>query len=257
MTASQPAPRVGLFATCLVDLFRPSVGFSAAKLIEDAGCAVHVPMAQTCCGQPAYNSGDRKDARALAIQVIELFEDYDYVVAPSGSCAAMLKHHYPELFKGDVKWEERCRRFSDKVFELVSFLTDVMFLPGVDATFDGSVTYHDSCSGLRELGVQKQPRKLLATVEGLELREMAGSDVCCGFGGTFCVKYSDISGTIVSKKTATITGTGADMLLAGDMGCLMNMAGKLKREGSTIEVRHVAEVLAGMTDSKPIAGSAK
>lgn len=257
MTASQRAPRVGLFATCLVDLFRPSVGFSAAKLIEDAGCQVHVPMAQTCCGQPAYNSGDRKDARALAIQVIELFEDYDFVVAPSGSCAAMLKHHYPELFKGDVQWEERCRRFSDKVFELVSFLTDVMFVPGVDATFEGSVTYHDSCSGLRELGVQKQPRKLLATVEGLELREMAGSDVCCGFGGTFCVKYSDISGTIVSKKTATITETGADMLLAGDMGCLMNMAGKLKREGSAIEVRHVAEVLAGMTDTKPIAGSAK
>ncbi len=257
MTAPQSRPRVGLFATCLVDLFRPSVGFSAAKLIEDAGCEVHVPMAQTCCGQPAYNSGDRKDTRALAIQVIELFEGYDYIVAPSGSCAAMLKHHYPEVFKGDVKWEERCRRFSDKVFELVSFLTDVMFVPKVDATFDGSVTYHDSCSGLRELGVEKQPRKLLATVEGLELKEMAGSDVCCGFGGTFCVKYSDISGTIVSKKTANITATGADMLLAGDMGCLMNMAGKLKREGSTIEVRHVAEVLAGMTDGKPIAGSAK
>lgn len=257
MTAPRSRPRVGLFATCLVDLFRPSVGFSAAKLIEDAGCEVHVPMAQTCCGQPAYNSGDRKDTRALAIQVIELFEGYDYVVAPSGSCAAMLKHHYPEVFKGDVKWEERCRRFSDKVFELVSFLTDVMFVPKVDATFDGSVTYHDSCSGLRELGVEKQPRKLLATVEGLELKEMAGSDVCCGFGGTFCVKYSDISGTIVSKKTANITATGADMLLAGDMGCLMNMAGKLKREGSTVEVRHVAEVLAGMTDGKPIAGSAK
>lgn len=257
MTAPRSRPRVGLFATCLVDLFRPSVGFSAAKLIENAGCEVHVPMAQTCCGQPAYNSGDRKDTRALAIQVIELFEGYDYVVAPSGSCAAMLKHHYPEVFKGDVKWEERCRRFSDKVFELVSFLTDVMFVPKVDATFDGSVTYHDSCSGLRELGVEKQPRKLLATVEGLELKEMAGSDVCCGFGGTFCVKYSDISGTIVSKKSANITATGADMLLAGDMGCLMNMAGKLKREGSTIEVRHIAEVLAGMTDTKPIAGSAK
>lgn len=257
MSASQKRPQVGLFATCLVDLFRPSVGFSAAKLIEDAGCEVHVPMAQTCCGQPAYNSGDRKDTRALAIQVIELFEGYDYVVAPSGSCAAMLKHHYPEVFKGDVKWEERCRRFSDKVFELVSFLTDVMFVPKVEASFAGSVTYHDSCSGLRELGVDKQPRKLLATMDGLELKEMAGSDVCCGFGGTFCVKYSDISGTIVSKKTANITATGADMLLAGDMGCLMNMAGKLKREGSTIEVRHVAEVLAGMTDTKPIAGSAK
>ena len=250
-------PRVGLFATCLVDLFRPSVGFSAAKLIEDAGCEVHVPMAQTCCGQPAYNSGDRKDARDLAIQVIELFEGCDYVVVPSGSCGAMLKHHYPEIFKGDAKWEERCRRFSDKVFELVSFLTDIRGVAGVEARLSGSVTYHDSCSGLRELGVQKQPRKLLASVEGLELKEMAGSDVCCGFGGTFCVKYSDISGTIVGKKTATIEATGADMLLAGDMGCLMNMAGKLKREGSKVEVRHVAEVLAGMMDTAPIAGTGK
>jgi Fe-S oxidoreductase len=259
MTVTQTSrrPRVGLFATCLVDLFRPSVGFAAAKLIEDAGCEVFVPMAQTCCGQPAYNSGDRKDTRALAIQVIELFEEFDYVVAPSGSCAAMLKKHYPELFKGDAKWEERCRRFSDKVFELVSFLTDVMFISNVEAKLDGSATYHDSCSGLRELGIQKQPRKLLASVEGLEIKEMKDSDVCCGFGGTFCVKYSDISNSIVSKKTANITESGADMLLAGDMGCLMNMAGKLKREGAQIEVRHVAEVLAGMTDTAPIAGSGK
>ena len=250
-------PRVGLFATCLVDLFRPTVGFAAAKLIEDAGCEVHVPMAQTCCGQPAYNSGDRRDTRALAIQVIELFEEFDFVVAPSGSCAAMLKKHYPELFKGDARWEERCLRFSQKVHELVSFLTDVMFVTDAGTKLAKSATYHDSCSGLRELGVQKQPRKLLASVEGLEVREMEGSDVCCGFGGTFCVKYADISNAIVTKKTAAITATGADMLLAGDMGCLMNMAGKLKREGSTVEVRHVAEVLAGMTEKPPIAGSGK
>ncbi|QLF69492.1 (Fe-S)-binding protein [Peteryoungia desertarenae] len=250
-------PRVGLFATCLVDLFRPSVGFAAAKLIEEAGCEVHVPLAQTCCGQPAYNSGDTKDTREIARQVIEVFEGFDYVVAPSGSCGAMLKKHYPDLFKGDAKWEARCRRFSNKVFELVSFLTDVRGMTGVAARLDKSVTYHDSCSGLRELGIAQQPRQLLSTVEGLKLKEMAGSDVCCGFGGTFCVKYSDISATIVSKKTATISATGADMLLAGDMGCLMNMAGKLKREGSAMEVRHVAEVLAGMTDNRPIAGSGK
>ncbi|MFA7414246.1 MAG: (Fe-S)-binding protein [Rhizobium sp.] len=253
----QARPRVGLFATCLVDLFRPSVGFAAAKLIEDAGCEVHVPMAQTCCGQPAYNSGDKADTRALAKQVIELFEGFDYVVAPSGSCGAMLKKHYPELFKADAKWEARSLAFSEKVHELVSFLTDVMFVPKVDASFEGSVTYHDSCSGLRELGISKQPRKLLAGVEGLELKEMVGSDVCCGFGGTFCIKYSDISGTIVGKKTANIEAAGADVLLAGDMGCLMNMAGKLRREGSSVEVRHVAEVLAGMTDTAPIAGSGK
>ena len=256
--SDQPAPRrprVGLFATCLVDLFRPSVGFASARLIENAGCEVVVPLAQTCCGQPAYNSGDKADTREIARQVIELFEEFDYVVAPSGSCAAMLKKHYPDLFKGDGPWEERARLFSDKVFELVSFLTDVMFVPAVTARHNGSVTYHDSCSGLRELGIQKQPRRLLATVEGLELREMEGSDICCGFGGTFCVKYSDISNAIVSKKTAKIDASGADLLLAGDMGCLMNMAGKLRREGSSVEVRHVAEVLAGMTDRPPIAGS--
>ncbi|MFN4205584.1 MAG: (Fe-S)-binding protein [Agrobacterium albertimagni] len=257
MSQVQTRPKVGLFATCLVDLFRPSVGFSAAKLIEDAGCDVHVPIAQTCCGQPAYNSGDTKDTRDLAKQVIEQFEGFDYVVLPSGSCGAMLKMHYPELFKGDALWEERCRRFSDKVFELVSFLTDVRGMTEVEVRLDRTATYHDSCSGLRELGISKQPRALLSSIEGLELKEMAGSDVCCGFGGTFCVKYPDISGKIVSKKTAMISETGAELLLAGDMGCLMNMAGKLKREGSTIEVRHVAEVLAGMTDSRPIAGSGK
>ncbi len=250
-------PRVGLFATCLVDLFRPSVGFASAKLIEDSGCEVIVPMAQTCCGQPAYNTGDRADTRAIAEQVIELFEGFDYIVAPSGSCAAMLKKHYPGLFKGDAKWELRVKTFSEKVFELVSFLTDVMFVPKVDASFSGSVTYHDSCSGLRELNVQTQPRRLLSSVEGLELKEMADSDICCGFGGTFCIKYSDISNAIVTKKTANIEASKADLLLAGDMGCLMNMAGKLRREGSRIEARHVAEVLAGMTATAPIAGSGK
>ena len=248
-------PRIGLFATCLVDLFRPSVGFSAVKLLEEAGCRVEVPMAQTCCGQPAYNSGDRADARALAQQVITVFEGFDYVVAPSGSCAAMLKVHYPELFAGDAAWKTRAEAFAGKVFELVSFLTDVRQITKVSACFEGSVTYHDSCSGLRELGISAQPRALLNTVEGLELKEMKDSDVCCGFGGTFCVKYSDISNAIVSKKMANVDAAGADLLLAGDMGCLMNMAGKLRREGSTVEVRHVAEVLAGMTQQPPIAGT--
>lgn len=248
-------PRVGLFATCLVDLFRPSVGFSAVKLLEDAGCRVEVPMAQTCCGQPAFNSGDRADARAIAQQVIAVFEGFDYVVAPSGSCAGMLRVHYPELFEGDERWHARAKAFGAKVFELVSFLTDIRGVKRVEATFAGSVTYHDSCSGLRELGISAQPRTLLASVEGLTLTEMKDSDVCCGFGGTFCIKYSDISNAIVSKKTVNIDATGADLLLAGDMGCLMNMAGKLRREGSTVEVRHVAEVLAGMTSQPPIAGT--
>jgi L-lactate dehydrogenase complex protein LldE len=250
-------PRVGLFVTCLVDLFRPSVGFATIKLLEDCGCEVRVPKAQTCCGQPAYNSGDRKDTRAIAEQVIEAFEGFDYVVAPSGSCASMLKKHYPGLFAGDPDWEKRASAFAEKVHELVSFLTDVMFVASVDARLDAKVTYHDSCSGLRELGVKAQPRKLLGSVQGIEMREMKDPDVCCGFGGTFCVKYSDISNAIVSKKMANIEAAEADLLLAGDMGCLMNMAGKLKREGAGTEVRHVAEVLAGMTDTPPIAGSGR
>ena len=247
-------PRVGLFVTCLVDLFRPTIGFAAAKLIEDARCTVDVPMTQTCCGQPAYNSGDRADTRAIARNTIEQFEQFDYVVAPSGSCAGMLKKHYPALFKGDLDWEKRAQSFSAKVHELVSFLTDVRGLEVTGAAFAGSVTYHDSCSGLRELGVRAQPRALLKGVEGLSIAEMQEADVCCGFGGTFCVKYSDISNAIVEKKTRSIEETGADMLLAGDLGCLMNMAGKLKRKGSKVETRHIAEVLAGMTDTPPIGG---
>lgn len=256
-TTAATKPDVGLFVTCLVDLFRPSVGFATVKLLEQAGCDVHVPAAQTCCGQPAYNSGDRKDTRAIAEQVIEAFEPFDYVVAPSGSCAAMLKKHYTGLFAGDAWWEARAEALSVKVFELVSFLTDVMFVRDVDAALEACVTYHDSCSGLRELGIQKQPRTLLRSVKGIEIKEMKDPDVCCGFGGTFCVKYSDISNAIVMKKTANIEAMQADMLLAGDMGCLMNMAGKLKREGAKTEVRHVAEVLAGMTDTPPIAGSSR
>lgn len=243
--------RVGLFVTCLVDLFRPSIGFASVKLIEEAGYTVDVPMAQTCCGQPAYNSGDRSDAIAIARKTIEAFEDYDYIVAPSGSCVGMLRKHYPALFRDDV-WAERAKAFSLKVYELTSFLTEVAGMKGVKVAHQGSVTYHDSCSGLRELGIREQPRTLLASVSGLELREMQDADVCCGFGGTFCVKYPEISNRIVEEKTETIRNTGAETLLAGDLGCLMNMAGKLQRQGSDIKVRHVAEVLAGMTDMPAI-----
>ncbi len=245
-------PRVALFVTCLADLFRPSVGFAAVKLLEEAGCSVEVPRAQTCCGQPAYNSGDKTDARGIAEVTIRAFEGYDYVVAPSGSCAGMIKKHYPELFADDAIWGPLAQDLSKRTFELVSFLTDVRGMTSVEASFEGSVTYHDSCSGLRELGIAEQPRKLLTSMEGLELKEMDDPDVCCGFGGTFAVKYADISNKMVSKKTDNVAAAEADVLLAGDLGCLMNMAGKLKRQGSKTEVRHVAEVLAGMTDQPPI-----
>jgi len=245
-------PNVALFVTCLVDLFRPSVGFASVKLLEDAGCKVHVPMAQTCCGQPAWNSGDRKDTAELAEQVIKTFEGYDYIVAPSGSCAGMLKMHYPEVFKDNPQWEERSEKFAAKVFELTSFLTDVMGVSSVSADVEADITYHDSCAGLRELGISKQPRALLDTMPSVSCNEMKDCETCCGFGGTFAVKYSDISNSIVTTKSENIKASGAKMLLAGDMGCLLNMAGKLKREGSDIEVRHVAEVLAGMTDGPAI-----
>jgi L-lactate dehydrogenase complex protein LldE len=246
---------VALFATCLVDSMRPSVGFAAAKLLEDAGCRVEVPE-QTCCGQPAFNNGDRATARDLALQMIKAFETYDYVVVPSGSCGGMIIKHYPELFAGDPNLAPRAERLAGKTHELVSFLTDVLGVGSVAARYDGRVTYHDSCSGLRELGIEKQPRKLLASVEGLELVEMPHADVCCGFGGTFAVKYGEISDQIVSEKTGNIAKAEPDTLLAGDLGCLLNMAGKLSRQGSPIKVRHVAEVLANMGDEPAIGAPA-
>src|SRR3712207_4025512 len=248
---SSRQPRVALFVTCLVDLMRPSVGFAAVKLLEDAGCAVEISV-QTCCGQPAYNSGDRGTTRDLAERMIETFRGYDYVVAPSGSCAGMIRTHYPELFADDPNWLPKANALGARTYELTSFLVDVLMVSDVDAVFEGVVTYHDSCSGLRELGVRAQPRKLLKSVAGLDLVELDDADVCCGFGGTFAVKYADISNAIVSEKAANVVKTGAPTLLAGDLGCLLNIAGKLTRNGQAVAVRHVAEVLAGMTEEPPI-----
>jgi len=245
--------RVALFVTCLVDLFRPTIGFAAVKLLEQAGCTVEVPRTQTCCGQPAYNSGDRADTKAIAKQVLDAFEGYDHVVVPSGSCAGMIRVHYPELFADDPAVLPRAERFGARVWELVSFLVDICGMHAVTTRWDHRVTYHDACSGLRELGVKDQPRLLLASVGGLTLKEMSGAEICCGFGGTFCVKYPDISDKMVSDKAAEIVGTGAEAVLAGDLGCLLNIAGKLQRHGRPVEARHVAEVLAGMTeDASPI-----
>ena len=251
---SQNRPRVALFVTCLVDLYRPTVGFAAIRLLENAGCLVEVPPVQTCCGQPAYNTGDRATARNLARAVIDGFGGYDYVVAPSGSCAGMVSHHYPTLFEDDPQYRAKAEALAERTHELVSFLRDVRGIAAVAARYEDNVTYHDSCSGLRELGVKAQPRALLASVEGLSLTEMADPEICCGFGGTFCVKYPDISTRMVSDKCADIAATGAGTLLAGDLGCLLNMAGRLKREGVPVKVRHVAEVLAGMTGDVPPIG---
>lgn len=244
-------PRVGLFVTCLVDIIRPTVGFAAVKLLEDAGCKVVVPS-QTCCGQPAYNSGDRTNSKLLARQAIDAFEDCDYVVVPSGSCGGMLIKHYPDLFVGEPDLAGRAERFAEKSYELISFLVDVMGVDKVNARYEGTVAYHDSCAGLRELGVKRQPRRLLAGVEGLTLVELNEAETCCGFGGLFATKYGELSNAIVGRKAEDIRATNADTVLAGDLGCLMNMAGKLSREGSPIKARHVAEILAGMADGPAI-----
>ncbi len=251
-SATQPGKgkRVALFVTCLVDMFRPSIGFAAVKLLQEAGCTVEVPL-QSCCGQPAYNSGDRADARAIAVQVIDAFSQYDYVVAPSGSCAGMISHHYPGLFDEEPDLRTRAFALAEKTFELTAFLHDVLGIRALDRRLQSDVTYHDSCSGLRELGVKSQPRALLQSL-GVKIHEMPNAETCCGFGGTFCVKYPDISNAMVADKSKEAVASGAGTLLAGDLGCLLNMAGKLSRDGYNVKVRHVAEVLAGMGDRPAI-----
>lgn len=238
--------------TCLVDAMRPSIGFAAVRLLEDAGCEVVVPEEQTCCGQPAFNSGDTGLAAALARNFITVFEPYDYVVAPSGSCAGMVRAHFPEALADDPPWAERAHALGARTYEIMSFLVDVMGYAPKGRSLAVTATYHDSCSGLRELGIQAQPRALLREVSGLEMRKLDGNDVCCGFGGTFCVKYPAISNAVVEEKAAAIEKTGAEILLAGDLGCLMNMAGKLSRRGSKVRAYHAIEVLAGLADAPAI-----
>jgi len=243
-------PHIALFVTCLVDLFRPNIGFAAVKLLTEAGCQVEVPL-QSCCGQPAYNSGDEAGSQALARQLIQRFEAYDYVVIPSGSCAAMLRVHYPTLLRADPLWHKRAERFAVRCYELLSFLQDVLKRRPPPVSYAGRATYHDSCSGLRELGIHAQPRSLLQRVTGLSLTELAEPEACCGFGGTFCVKYPEISERLVSDKAADIAQTGADTVLGGDLGCLLNIAGRLSRLNQPLRVYHAAEVLAGLTDEVP------
>ncbi len=246
------SPRVGLFVTCLVDLMRPNVGFAAVKLLEDAGCHVGVPQAQVCCGQPAYNNGDFASARRIAQQVITAFAGFDYVVGPSGSCMATLRKDYPALFADDPVWRPRAEHLANRSHELTSFIANVLQAAPAPAAMAATATYHDSCSGLRGLGIRQQPRDLLARVADLKLIEMQDGEVCCGFGGTFCVKYPDISVKMVSDKAANVAATGADVLLGGDLGCLLNLAGRMRRLGCTTRVYHVAEVLAGMATGPAI-----
>ncbi|UCH47536.1 MAG: (Fe-S)-binding protein [Betaproteobacteria bacterium] len=240
--------RVGLLVTCLADLMRPSIGLAALKLLERAGCDVVVPHTQTCCGQPGYNSGDRPAAQALAQKLISEFSDCDYVVVPSGSCSGMIKTHYAELLSELPEARAKAEWLAARTWELTDFLVNVVKLDAVDVRFDGTVTYHDSCAGLREMGVKSQPRELLAKVAGLSIREMQDAEQCCGFGGTFAIKYGDISARLADLKCDEIAKSEADALVLGDLGCMLNIEGRLRRRGDNrTKVLHVAEVLAGMT----------
>jgi L-lactate dehydrogenase complex protein LldE len=239
--------KVGLFVTCLVDLVRPRIGFAALELLESAGCEVVVPQTQTCCGQPGYNSGDRAGALALARKVVNEFEDVDYVVAPSGSCAGMIRTHYPDLCRNVPEELARVRALSAKTYELTDFLVNVLKVESLPNRHDAVVTYHDSCAGLRELGVKAQPRALLG-LAGVTVTEMTQPEQCCGFGGTFSIKFGDISAHIAERKCQDIESTGADTVVLGDLGCILNIEGRLRRRGDTkTRVLHVAEVLAGKT----------
>lgn len=238
--------RVGLFITCLVDVMRPEIAEAAVRLLEAAGCSVEVPMSQTCCGQPGYNSGDRAAARDLARKVLSEFEHFDHVVVPSGSCGGMIRTHYPALFADDPDLRRRIDALAAKTWELTAFLHDVAGIERLPGRFEGEVTYHDSCSGLRELGVHAQPRALLALQPGVTLTEMKDARACCGFGGTFAVKYGDISTAIVDEKIDRIRASGARCVVLGDLGCMLNIEGRLRRTGdTTTRVLHVAQVLAG------------
>jgi L-lactate dehydrogenase complex protein LldE len=246
---SAPRRRAALFATCLVDLFRPSVGFAAAWLVQETGFEVVVPANQTCCGQPALNAGAREETRAIARNTLALLNDYEVVVVPSGSCAGMMIRHYPELFDGstedDSAWRERARAFSARVFELTDFLK--RYPPArLGACWSKRKTaFHISCSCLRELFQTSAPEDLLRRA-GLDLQHGERPDMCCGFGGSFSVKFPEVSGSLAQRKCASLRASGAALVLSADLGCLLHLAGRFAREGDDMELRHVAEVLADL-----------
>lgn len=257
---SATAPRVGLFATCPVDLLRPAVGFASARLLQQAGCEVTVPP-QSCCGQIAWNNGLPGPARELAWSVVRAFHGVDYVVTPSGSCGGMLRRHYPALFEGDPR-ATQVEDFCARVFELTTFLHDVLGWRPAAPNCDlggATVTYHDSCAGLRELGIRAQPRALLASCAGVTVAEMADTEVCCGFGGSFCMKFPELAARMADDKLDRADAVTPDYLVGGDLSCLLHLAGRRQRrceEGDAggVQIRHVAELLAGDLGTPPLEG---
>jgi len=236
--------KITLFIQCLVDAVWPHVGDAMVRVLERLGLELDCPTDQTCCGQPAFNSGFRQEARVAARRFIDIFENSQTIVSPSGSCVHMVRHHYAELFKDEPEWRGRAERIAARTYEFTEFLVDVLKVEDVGAIYPGRVTYHDSCHLLRGIRVQEQPRKLLRRVAGAEFVEMKNSDYCCGFGGAFAVKYPEISAAMVNDKVDHIVAAGADTVVGCDMGCLLNIAGAVSRRGLPIKTMHIAQILA-------------
>ncbi|MRG85754.1 (Fe-S)-binding protein [Salinibacillus xinjiangensis] len=234
--------KVSLFITCLCDIMSSNVGKDTVEILERVGCEVDFPELQTCCGQPAYNSGYLQESKKAMKQMMKAFKDSEYVVGPSGSCVGMLRE-YPEVFKGDPEWEEEAKKLANKSYEITQFLVDVLGIVDVGSTFKGKVTYHPSCHMTRILGIKEQPIELLKNVQGVDFVELPIKEDCCGFGGTFAVKNSVISGEMVEEKSRHVTETEAEYLVGGDMGCLLNIGGKMQREGKNVKVAHITEIL--------------
>lgn len=237
-------PQVSVFVTCIVDQMFPKVGMAMVEVLERIGYGVDFPEEQTCCGQPAFNTGYRQEARKVARHFLKVFRDAEYVVVPSGSCASMIAHQYRELFAKEPEWLEAANAIEPKIWEFSEFLLEVAKVEDVGARLDRVVTFHDSCHGLRELGIKQGPRRLLSRVRGLTLREMDAAEECCGFGGTFSVKFPEISGGMAGTKIDSILRSGAELVVGIDASCLLQIRGALSRAGSTIGTMHLAEVLA-------------
>lgn len=235
--------KVSIFITCLSDAIYPQVGEAMSRILACQGVKLHFPEVQTCCGQPAFNSGYWDEARTSARTLLEAFDDSDFIVSPSGSCTGMIHHYYPSLFKDDPVMLTKAREFSGKIYEFSQFLVNVLGVTDIGAHFPHKVTYHPSCHGTRLLGIKEEPRQLLANVKGIEFVELPFAEDCCGFGGTFAVKMSEISGAMVEEKVQHVIETEAEVLVGMDMGCLMNIGGRLRYEGKQVRVMHLAELL--------------
>ncbi len=241
--------KVNLFVTCLVDQFAPNVGMSVVNILEARGIEVHFPPDQTCCGQPAFNSGFRNDAYPVAARFLDIFEATDGpIVCPSGSCVAMVRNFYKDLFREHPEDLARAQALSERIYEFTEFIVDVLGIDDLDVSVDLDATYHRCCHLLRELHVDTQPATLLSNVDGLDLKSLHRDDVCCGFGGAFSVKMSEISSAMLEEKLDNVVAAGASHLISGDTGCILHMQGGLRRRGADVQVVHIAEVLDANSD---------